>query len=541
MRILRSFLLLALAACLVSPQSNAAQTHRRAGSHGAPKRASIAERIDAILADPALSHAEIGISVATLDGQSVYSYDDERLFTPASNAKLLTTAATFALLPVDTLTWTTHVVASGTVDAAGTLHGDLVILGAGDPTLGPRHYPYEPPAAMPPGAPTPPKPDPMQALDALALQVLQSGVRHIDGNVIGDDSFYLYEPWGTAWAWDDLQWGYGAPISALTFNDNEVDLTMSADPGSATPGATKAVWSPSLDYYLLDNNMTMATPGETAQPGLERMPGSRMVRAFGTAPREGLHAPMAMDDPAQYTAAAFLQALRERGITVSGTADSAHKYSIDTGSFVAERSMPIAGLAPVQLATVAAPLQGRRVLATRVSVPVAEDIMWTNKASENQHAELLLRMLGEVFGTEGSFAQGTRVVRQFMLNAGLDDDEFFFFDGSGMSMDDRIAPRALTRLLTYAARQPWGAEWRSTLPIAGVDGTLENRFKDSPLQGKMWAKTGTLDESFALSGYLTAASGKTLAFSILVNGRRPGSGAEHKAMDKIAEAIAAAE
>jgi D-alanyl-D-alanine carboxypeptidase/D-alanyl-D-alanine-endopeptidase (penicillin-binding protein 4) len=128
-----------------------------------------------------------------------------------------------------------------------------------------------------------------------------------------------------------------------------------------------------------------------------------------------------------------------------------------------------------------------------------------------------------------------------MIDAGVSDADFFFYDGSGMSMDDRISPRAFTQLLTYASRQPWGAAWRSTFPIAGKDGTLEGRFRNSPLKGKLWAKTGTLNETSALSGYLTAASGKTIAFSILVNGRRPGSHAEVAAMEKICEAIAASE
>jgi len=181
------------------------------------------------------------------------------------------------------------------------------------------------------------------------------------------------------------------------------------------------------------------------------------------------------------------------------------------------------------------------VVARRVSVPVAQDITVTNKLSHNLHAELLLRLLGKMIGADGSFAEGTRVVRQFMTSAGVDDNDFFFYDGSGMSMDDRIAPRATTKLLTYAARQPWGPAWRDTLPIAGVDGTLSGRFKTSPLKGRMWAKTGTLNESSALSGYLTAASGKTLAFSIMVNGHRPGSNVETQAIDRIAEAVAAAE
>jgi D-alanyl-D-alanine carboxypeptidase/D-alanyl-D-alanine-endopeptidase (penicillin-binding protein 4) len=122
----------------------------------------------------------------------------------------------------------------------------------------------------------------------------------------------------------------------------------------------------------------------------------------------------------------------------------------------------------------------------------------------------------------------------------VSDGDFFLYDGSGISPDDRIAPRAYTQLLAYASQQPWGAAWRDTLPVAGVDGTLSGRFANSSLKGRMWAKTGTLNEVNALSGYLTAASGKTLAFSILVNGRRPGSDAEARAIDRIAEAIAAA-
>ena len=198
-------------------------------------------------------------------------------------------------------------------------------------------------------------------------------------------------------------------------------------------------------------------------------------------------------------------------------------------------------LAPVAIATISGSPEGHRVLAAHISVPVAEDITVTNKMSVNLHAELLLRLLGKLYGTEGSFEEGTRVVRQFLVNAGVDDGDFFLYDGSGMSPADKIAPRAFTRLLSYASRQAWGAAWRQTLPIAGVDGTLDHRFNDSPLKGRMWAKTGTLNEVNTLSGYLTADSGRTVAFSILVNSRRPGSDAEQQAIDRIAEAIAAAE
>jgi D-alanyl-D-alanine carboxypeptidase/D-alanyl-D-alanine-endopeptidase (penicillin-binding protein 4) len=379
----------------------------------------------------------------------------------------------------------------------------------------------------------------MDVLDALAEQVLQAGVRTVDGSVVGDDSFFLNEPYGEDWGWDDLQWSDGAPISALTFNDNTVQLAVSADP--AHPDATVAEWTPNIELFALDNSMKPASPGETPEPGLDRRPGSMLVRAWGTVPAQGLHESLAVEDPAEFTAAAFADALTRRGVKVTGAAESRHMDPIGAGDFAAERAQPIKLVPRSDLTIIEAPLEGRKVLATRTSVPVAEDIAVTNKVSQNLHAELLLRLLGKLEGTEGSFAQGDRVVRQFLVDAGVNDGDFFLYDGSGMSPDDRIAPRAFTRLLVYAVRQSWGPAWRSSFPVAGVDGTLANRFKTSPLAGRLWAKTGTLNGVNALSGYLIAASGKTVVFSILVNGHRPGSDAELKAVDRIAEAIAAAE
>jgi D-alanyl-D-alanine carboxypeptidase/D-alanyl-D-alanine-endopeptidase (penicillin-binding protein 4) len=246
---------------------------------------------------------------------------------------------------------------------------------------------------------------------------------------------------------------------------------------------------------------------------------------------------MSIEDPAEYAARSLRAMLLARGVQVSGKARAQHRQSVDTGDFLSAQQAPVT-LHPITIQTVQSAGAGPNVLASHVSPPLGDDLVVTNKVSQNLHAEITLRTLGKFESSDGSLLEGTRVVRQFLISAGVAPNDFVLFDGCGLSVQDLVTPRAFTSLLAYAARQSWGEAYRASLPVGGVDGSLSTRFKQSLLDGKVFAKTGTLGEARALSGYLVAASGQTVAFSIMCTDHSPSLPADRTAMDKIVAAIA---
>ncbi len=533
-------LLTGLALVLTAPaQARSAASKGDYVAHGYRR---LGRAIHHLVRDPSVARAHWGVSVTTLSGRQIFALNDHQYFHPASNAKLFTTAATLGLFNPDAR-WRTTVTTTGTIKD-GVLHGNLVIHGSGDPTLSGRIYPYN--------KRTERKTDTLGAFENMADQIARDGIHRIDGNIIGDDTWFVDQPYGAGWELEDIVWDYGAPISALTINDNVVYLNvvpagssgLPNEPGAhprkfVTPSGTEEVeWNPPTPYYHLDNE-TSLLPHGVGRVGLDRRPGSHTVRLYGTIDQNGYHAGLAIIDPAKYAAKTFAMLLRERGIQVTGSARAHHRFSTDTRRFRNEVNQPIT-LHAITDKVLGPPTDGEHVLASVLSrATLAQDVKVTLKVSQNLHAELYLRDLGKYEADDGSLAQGARVVHQFAVNAGVNPTGFIFVDGSGMSHDDVVTPHAITTLLAYASRQSWGHMYRNSLPVGGVDGTLSDRFTSSFMRRRVDAKTGTLDLVNSLSGYVKSRTGRTFVFSILCNARNPDSDkAALSTMDHIVKDIA---
>jgi len=457
-----------------------------------------------VLTDPAVARGFWGVYAVSLDsGRPIYALNEDKLFTPASNAKLFTTAAVFGLIGPD-YRFKTTVETFGSLDKYGRLNSDLVLVGRGDPNLSGRTLPYN--------LRTERKAPPIQVLQTLADQLVLHGLKYIDGDVVADDSYYVFERYGEGWSQDDLAREWGAPVSALTVNDNVifVDIKPADRPGErAFLNIT-----PFSEYYKIDNRV-MTTPQGTGPRtvSINREPGSSQLTLWGNIPQDdpGFGEALAIEDPADFTARLFRQLLEERGVTIYGRARVRHTELASTRTFSV--TSIASGGGDASRSTVPAPL----VLASYESQPVGQDLRVINKVSQNLHAELMLRLLGKEKGTSGSIEGGLEVLRGFLVNAGIKPDQFAFYDGSGLSREDLVTPLAVVTLLQYCRQQSWGQLYESTLPVAGVDGSLADRFRNTPAAGRVHGKTGSLSHVFSLSGYATTQNGQHIAFSVMTN------------------------
>jgi D-alanyl-D-alanine carboxypeptidase/D-alanyl-D-alanine-endopeptidase (penicillin-binding protein 4) len=436
-------------------------------------------------------HGFWGIRVVDLRTGAVrFERMPDRPFVPASVAKLFSIALALERLGPE-YRFLTTVTGASEPDAGGRLAGDLVLTGGGDPTMCARVFPYGKGSMAG---------NPLQAVESLADQVVARGVRRIDGDVAGDDTAYPWEPYPSGRAQEDSLWDYGAPVSALSVNENRITLTIS--PGNRAGEQARIRVAPLLDYFGIDNRVRTAAGGQ-ARIEIERLPGSRQIRVWGSLPLGS--APfsqfLAIDDPAQYAAAALRDALIRRGVVVRGGAVARHRF--------------LSEVPDLKSAARAAAPDGIE-LARRVSPPLAEILEAASKESLNLYTELVLREVGRMRRNIGSLQAGLEELAGFSRRVGVPEGDCALMDASGLSMLDLVTPRAVTALLAYMQASPNREAWSKLLAIGGEEGTLRRRFQDVP-RGSVRAKTGSMAHVSTLAGYAVSAGGDTLAFAILVN------------------------
>lgn len=437
------------------------------GGGGAEARARLVAAIEDALADPSMDGVGRAVHVVSLDrGDVLYSNEADRLYTPASNLKLFTAASALLGLGPD-YRFTTTLVATRT-DRGDTLRGDLVLIGRGDPDLV------------------------TSDLAALADTLLSLGVRFVAGDLRADDSWFDAVEWGPGWMWDDGPFWYWPYVGALTLEDNVV--TVVVRPGAA-PGDTVTVTiDPPTGYMAVNVRAVTSHPdsGSTLEVVRHWTPKANVIDVEGTMPAgaDSVVAIRTVEDPALYAVTVFAELLEERGIGVGGSV----------------RRGPVG------------PAEAVDTIARHVSDSLAASVRNFLKISDNLTGEQLVKALGaETAGPPGSYETGLAAERRILAaEAGLDTTRMRLADGSGVSRYNLVTARSIVGLLSVMhARADLRPIWRSALPVAGVDGTLEERMRGTPAEGRARAKTGTLAGVTALSGYVPSATGEELAFSIV--------------------------
>jgi len=426
-------------------------------------------------------------------GDVLFESNQTHLFVPASNSKLFTTALGLARLGPEYRFHTT-VVAAREPDSDGRVAGAVTLVGDGDPNLSGREIPYR--VDSPHG-------EGLRAIEDLADQVVAHGVRRIDGGIVGDDSAYVWEPYPGGWGQGDALWEYGAPVSALTINDNT--FTLNIHPGEPA----RISVDPALEFYQIDNQVE---PGSPQHIRIEREPGSRQLRIWGTLPHNdpGLTELLAIDDPALYAAAALRDALERRGVAIRGEAVARHSLP----------GAPVAATSGFELARLD-------------STPLLEGLRVAAKVSQNLHAEMILRAVGRARRGTGSREAALEEMREFLKEIGVPASEYQLDDGSGLSRTSLVTPEAVVKLLRFMYRAPYRENWLSLLPVGGEDGTLRLRMRDTAAAGRIHAKTGSLTHVTALSGYAERKDGTMLAFSFLANNQGVPAREVRAVLDKI--------
>ncbi|MDQ2921022.1 MAG: D-alanyl-D-alanine carboxypeptidase/D-alanyl-D-alanine-endopeptidase [Acidobacteriota bacterium] len=474
-------------------KDNASKERQKPLTTGQTKPASsdtdeLRRRINSAIDQSEFAAARWGISVVSMSkGTTLYQRDADKLFTPASNMKIYTTGVALELLGADYL-WRTSVYAKTQPDHSGTIRGDVILYGRGAPDLVSRS-----------------QDDNKGSLAKLADDLYGRGIRRVEGNVIGDESYFRGDSLGDGWQWTDMQWYFGAEASALSVNENQIDLNLI--PSTKTEEPPIARTSDAESYVTVENRMVTGKQSVRTTIGLHRGLSDNNIQVWGEfAPgSKGFGARLSVHNPALWTAKMFLDEIKTRGIVVGGQAQARDSRHPQIQRFDPSQA--------VELAFV-------------TSQPLSEIAKKTNKESNNLYAELILRTLGrergemlglpEQIGRErGDDETGLAVIRLWLTRAGISTDRIALHDGSGLSRLNLVTPESTVGLLLSLSKAASSQTFRQSLPISGRDGTLGGRLKT--LSDRVSAKTGSLTYSNSLSGYTTTAEGEPLAFSIFCN------------------------
>ncbi len=447
-------------------------------------------RITEVLRKPELTSAFVGIKVASLEtGRILFEENAGKLLRPASNMKLYTVAAATDRLSPD-YRFRTSVYAAASPDAAGILHGDLVIYGRGDPTIAARFS----------------NGDYFLRINELASRIAAAGVKRVEGDLVGDETYFIGPQYGSGWVWDDLQWSYGAEVSALAINDNALDLSVK--PGSAVGSPAIITTGPPDPLLAIVNRVTTGPKGIKRELTLHRGLNANVLEVSGAIPLDdqGYTRAVGISHPALLFVYLLRTSLAQRGVVITGKSRTVAALAYPGATALTNPTSLI------EIASIQSPLFG--VIAAQ-----------TLKPSQNLYTELILRTLGKVAPVPSNATNaplrsedaGLEVVKSFLKEAGVEASGLTLTGGSGLSRNDMVTAEATLQLLIYMSRHRYASAFRQALPIAGVDGTLRNRMKNTAAENNVRAKTGTLRSAASLSGYLTTAAGENLAFSIMVN------------------------